>query len=321
MAHTFNLDTYISFLIANGNRYSGVEAAKALSHTDDRPAHDTISRFLASGNYSSDDLWAHIHVHVSLTDALIADDTMLDKQRSKENELAYFHWSGNVHKRIRGISLVNLLSTNGTTRFPIDYRVYEGADSKITKHDHFQTMLESAKRRGFKPSYVMADCWYASLENMKKIVRLGWKFIMGLKENRLVNEVRGHYVPVSGLDWTDRSVRKVWLKGFGFVLVARIVFSNGDTRYICTNDLSLTHYDDFSRESKKRWSIEEFHRGIKQTTGIEKCYSVLKRSQLTHIFASFVAFIKLELNRLRTGLSWYEQKAQLIRLGITQAFA
>ena len=128
-------------------------------------------------------------------------------------------------------------------------------------------------------------------------------------------------VPVSSLDWTDRSVRKVWLKGFGFVLVARIVFANGDTRYICTNDLSLTRYDDFSRESKKRWSVEEFHRGIKQTTGIEKCYSILRRSQLTHIFSSFVAFIKLELNRLRTGISWYEQKAQLIRLGITRAFA
>jgi putative transposase len=321
MAHTFNLKTYISFLTANGNRYSGVEASKALANTDDQPAHDTISRFLASCDYSPDDLWTYVHAHVSLTDALIVDDTVLDKQRSRKNELAHFHWSGNAHRQIRGISLVNLLSTDGTTRLPIDYRVYEGADSKVTKHDHFQTMLETAKKRGFKPSYVMADCWYASLDNMKKIVQFGWKFIMGLKENRLVNEVQGHYVSVSNLDWTDHSVRTVWLKGFGFVLVARIVFANGDTRYICTNDLSLTNYDDFSRESKKRWSIEEFHRGIKQTTGIEKCYSIKKQSQFTHIFASFVAFIKLELNRLRTGISWYEQKAQLVRLGITQVFA
>lgn len=321
MAHTFNLNTYISFLTANGNRYSGVEASKALAHTDDQPAHDTISRFLASGDYSPDDLWTHVEAHVSLTDALITDDTVLDKQRSQKNELAHFHWSGNAHKRIRGISLVNLLSTNGATRLPIDYRVYEGADSQITKHDHFRSMLDTAKKRRFKPSYVMADCWYASLENMKKIVQLGWKFVMGLKENRLVNETQRHYVPVSSLDWTDHSVRKVWLKGFGFVLVARIVFANGDTRYVCTNDLCLTNYDDFSRESKKRWSIEEFHRGIKQTTGIGQCYSILRRSQLTHIFASFVAFIRLELSRLRTGISWYEQKAQLIRLGITQAFA
>ena len=124
-----------------------------------------------------------------------------------------------------------------------------------------------------------------------------------------------------GCVWADRSVRKVWLKGFGFVLVAQIVFSNGDVRYLATNDLSLTEYADLSRESKKRWSIEEFHRGIKQTTGIEKCYSILKRSQLTHIFAAFVAFAKLEINRLCTGISWYEQKAQAVRLGISHAFA
>jgi len=117
--------------------------------------------------------------------------------------------------------------------------------------------------------------------------------------------------PASSLDWTHARVRKAWLRGFGFVVVARIVFQNGDIRYVCTNDLSLTDYADVSRESKKRWTIEEFHRGIKQTTGIEKCYSVKKRSQLTHIFACFVAFVRLEVGRLKTGLSWYEQKAQL----------
>jgi len=87
--------------------------------------------------------------------------------------------------------------------------------------------------------------------------------------------------PASSLDWTHARVRKAWLRGFGFVVVARIVFQNGDIRYVCTNDLSLTDYADVSRESKKRWTIEEFHRGIKQTTGIEKRYSV-KKAFATH---------------------------------------
>lgn len=118
-----------------------------------------------------------------------------------------------------------------------------------------------------------------------------------------------------------KKVHKVWLKGFGFVLVAQIVFKNGDIRYVATNDLALTEYETLSTHSKKRWTIEEFHRGIKQTTGIEKCYSVKKQSQPTHIFACFVAFVKLESERLKTGVSWYEQKAQQVRLGISQAFA
>lgn len=321
MAHIFNITTYTKFLIANGNRYSGVEAAKALAMTSDAPAHDTISRFLRTESFSSNDLWQHVEAHVAKGDNLIVDDTTLDKRFSPKNELVHIHWSGNEHRSLRGISLVNLMSTNGVTRIPIDYRIYEGAKSKVTKNDHMQAMLHVAKERGLEPPYVMADSWYSSLENMKYIVELGWNFILGLKENRLINEIKGEYHAVSSLDWTEKQVRKVWLKGFGFVLVAQIVFKNGDMRYIATNDLSLTKYADLSRQAKKRWSIEEFHRGIKQTTGIEKCYSIKKKSQLNHIFASFVAFIQMEFERLRSGISWYEQKAQQVRLGIAAAFA
>ena len=321
MAHEFNLETYIQFLTANGNRYSGVEAAKALKETDDAPAHDSISRWLASGTYRPHDLWNEVRSQATRDGNLIVDDTVLDKRWSPNNELVHYHWSGNEHRSIRGISLVNLLATNGQDCVPVDYRVYEGAESKITKNDHFQHMLATAEKRGFKPKYVLTDAWYSSLENMKAIIKRKWKFIMGIKENRLVNETQGQYLSVSALDWTKKQVRKVWLKGFGFVLVARIVFKNGDVRYLATNDLKLTDYEKLSHESKQRWLIEEFHRGIKQTTGIEKCYSILKHSQITHIFACFVAFVRMEFNRLKTGISWYEQKAQRVRMGIARAFA
>ena len=321
MNYEFNLDTYTTFLTANGNRYSGVEASKALNMQVRGPAHDSISRWLSDQTFEPSDLWNHVQAHVDLSSSLIVDDTVLDKTWSPKNELVHFHWSGNTHALTRGISLVNLLATAGTDCIPIDYRVYEGKDATKNKNEHFIDMLNTARERCFKPDYVMADSWYSSLENMKHIEKLGWHFIMGLKENRLVNETQGVYLAVSTLDWTEKRVRKVWLKGFGFVLVAQIVFTNGDIRYVCTNNLSLTQYEDLSALSKKRWTIEEFHRGIKQTTGIEKCYSIKRRSQLTHIFACFVAFVKLEFNRLKTGVSWYEQKAQAVRLGIAAAFA
>lgn len=321
MKYKFNLDMYTTFLIANGNRYSGVEASKALNLASVGPAHDSISRWLLEQTFEPNDLWDHVQAHAQRSSALIVDDSTLDKHWSPHNELVDFHWSGNKHKVIRGISLVNLLAAHGDACIPVDYRVYEGSREKKNKNEHFIDMLDAAKERGFEPCYVMADSWYGSLENLKHITKLGWKFIVGVKENRLVNEEQGVYRAVSTLDWTHARVRKVWLKGFGFVLVARIVFKNGDIRYVATNDLSLTDYETLSFEAKKRWTIEEFHRGIKQTTGIEKCYSIKKRSQLTHIFACFVAFVRLELERLKTGISWYEQKAQAIRLGITVAFA
>lgn len=321
MKYEINLDMYTTFLIANGNRYSGVEAAKALRSVNNPPAHDSISRWLREQTFKPNNLWKYVQSEVHRNSSLIIDDTVLDKRWSPTNELVDFHWSGNEHKVIRGISVVNMLATHDATCIPIDYRVYEGSAGKKNKNEHTVDMLNSAKERGFEPDYVLADSWYSSLLNMKHIVKLRWKFIMGIKENRLINEVQGQYVAVNALDWTQKRVRKVWLKGFGFVLVARIVFKNGDTRYVCTNDLSLTEYETLSTHSKKRWTIEEFHRGIKQITGIEKCYSIKKRSQLTHIFACFVAFVRLEFQRLKTGISWYEQKARQVRLGIIHAFA
>lgn len=321
MKYAFNLETYTTFLIANGNRYSGVEVSKALNLSSHAPAHDSISRWLLAQTVEPSDLWQHVQSRVHMHSSLIVDDTVLDKRWSPHNELVDFHWSGNEHKVIRGISLVNLLATHNNDCIPVDYRVYEGKSGERNKNEHFIDMLNSAKNRCFEPPYVMADSWYSSLGNLKHIVKLGWKFIVGLKENRLVNEVQGQYVSVGSLDWTEKKVRNVWLRGFGFVLVAQIVFKNGDIRYVATNDLSLTEYNNLSQESKKRWTIETFHRGIKQTTGIEKCYSIKKRSQLTHIFACFMAFVRLEFKRLKTGVSWYEQKAQQIRLGISQVFA
>lgn len=321
MKYHFNLDTYTTFLIGNGNRYSGVEISKALHMTAGAPAHDSVSRWLSEQTFEPGDLWKHIASYVHLASSLIIDDTVLDKRWSPNNELVDFHWSGNEHKVTRGISLVNLLATHNDDCIPVDYRVHADKKDGKNKNEHCADMLTVAKKRGFKPDFVLADSWYSSLENMKHIVKLGWKFIFGLKENRLVNETQGVYIPVSTLDWTKKQVRKVWLKGFGFVLVAQIVFKNGDVRYVCTNDLSLTDYTALSLQSKKRWTIEEFHRGIKQTTGIEKCYSIKQRSQLTHIFASFVAFVQLEFQRLKSGMSWYEQKAQAVRLGIFRAFA
>ncbi len=103
------------------------------------------------------------------------------------------------------------------------------------------------------------------------------------------------------------------MKEYGFVLVCKIVDANGDVTYLATDDLGLTDYEALTGHFQHRWKIEEFHRGIKQTTGIEKCYSTKAVSQKTHIFAAFTAFIKLEIKRLKEHISWYEQKARINR--------
>jgi hypothetical protein len=307
-----SLKLYRDFLIANQNRYSGLELAR-VSPTE--IAHDSVSRWLATSNFTPSELWNQTRGLVdNKTGYLVVDDTLLDKRYSRVNELAKVQYCGNSHELTKGICLVNLLWTDGEGFIPVDYRVYHKGDDDKTKNDHLQDMLRRVKQRGFSPFYVLIDTWYSSISNLKLISReLEWHFICNLKSNRKVSISQGNYISIADLGLTDKQIRKVWLKEYGFVLVCKIVHANGDIKYLATDDLELTDYDKFTNHFENRWKIEEFHRGIKQTTGIEKCYSIKASSQKTHIYAAFTAFVKLEVKRLKEHLSWYEQKAQINR--------
>lgn len=298
-------------MIANHNRYSGVELSK--SSPDTTMAHDAVSRWLASFRSTPSELWNHVRNLVSpKTGYLVCDDTLLDKRYSRTNELAKVQYSGDAHGLVNGISIVNLLWTDGEQMIPVDYRIYQKEHDDRTKNDHFLDMLNKAVQRGFFPRYVLMDSWYSSIENLKHIRNKGWKFICNLKPNRIVSRNR---IPcsLSDLVLANTQVSKVWLKGFGDVLVCKVVAKDGDVTYLATNDLTLMDYDDYTSHFQQRWDVEEFHRGIKQTTGIEHCYSTLANSQKTHIFVSFVAFVRLEAVRLKKHISWYEQKAEIAR--------
>jgi len=309
-----SLKLYSEFLIANQNKFSGLELSKSTSDM----AHDSVNRWLSRSNFRPAELWSDVKRLVDVNSGyLVGDDSVLNKQYSRHNELAKKQYSGNAHGLINGIDLVNLLWTGneGEEYIPIDYRIYNRDADNKTKNDHFQDMLKRAKNRGFSPLYVLFDAWYGSIDNMKLITReLKWNFICNLKSNRQVCVVKGEYMPIADLDLANEQVKQVWLKEYGHILVCKLVNKNEDITYLATSDLTLTDYEDFILHHNKRWRIEEFHRGIKQTTGIEKCYSTKSVSQKTHIFASFTAFIKLEKNRLKNKISWYEQKAGISRL-------
>ncbi len=304
-----SLNLYSNFLIASQNRYSGLELSKAATDM----AHDAVSRWLSKFTFKPQELWNQVKALVDIKSGyLVIDDTTLDKRYSRENELARSQYSGNEHGIINGINLVNLLWTNLEKCVPVDYRVYQKETDGKTKNDLFTELLKKALKRGFSPLYVLFDSWYSSIENLKFIRSQSLSFICNLKSNRIISYNRIQ-MAISDLPLADKQVRKVWLKAFGHILVCKVVATNGDITYLATNDLSLTDYDKFTGHFQQRWNIEEFHRGIKQTTGIEKCYSTKAQSQKTHIFAAFIAFVRLEAVRISEHVSWYEQKASIAR--------
>lgn len=315
-----SLDLYVHFLIASQKQYSGSELSRV---APGEIAHDAVSRWLKETPLTPKLVWQQSQSLISKTGGyLILDDTLLDKPYALKMALVSPQYSAKHHGVINGIALVTLLWADKSGALaPVDYRIYDPTHDAKTKPDHALEMLEKAARRGLQPRCVLMDSWYASVKNFKALTRRGWKWIAALKSNRQVSLVPGTYQRVDTLDWTKKTVRKVWLKAYGWVLVGKIVLQNGDIAYVATNDFSLTTPQRLAEQYHQRWDIETFHRGLKQCCGIEKCYSTLERSQRNHILCAFLAFIKLEWQRLKHHLTWYTQKWSIPRKAISAYLA
>ena len=223
-----SLKLYSRFLIANQNHYSGLELSKIVPNV----AHDSVSRWLANFNFRPPELWNQAKPLVNIKSGyLVIDDTLLNKRYSLENELARKQYSGDEHRLINGICLVNLLWTNSTKCVPVDYRIYQKEVDGKSKNDLFIELLKKAKIRGFSPKYVLMDSWYSRIDNLKFIRSQNWKFISNLKSNRIISCDRVQ-MAISDLPLADKQVRKVWLKAFGPILVCRVVATNGDITYL-----------------------------------------------------------------------------------------
>ena len=301
----------IDFLIATPKAASATEAARVQPAQPCPPAHDSFSRLLLRLEPDPDRLWQEARPQVTLdAGVLVLDDSVLDKPYAKHIDLVRRHWSGKHHAVVQGIDLVSLLWSDGDRHLPCDYRIYHDA-KKATKNDHFRDMVVAAHGRGFRPRCVLFDGWYSSLENLKCLRWLGWTWLTRLKSNRLVNRDRQGQRPLCRTEIVA-SGTAVWLSGYGLVKVFKIVAPDGDVAYWATNDLTLTEltrqqYAEFS------WTIENYHRGIKQCTEVERCQARSATAQLNHIGLALRAFLRLENFAFRTGVSWLEAKTVIIR--------
>lgn len=312
---SINKELYCQFLIASQARYSMLGLAELLNN---HPAHDSFTRWLKNVKLKPHIIWEYAENLVDKNSGyLIVDDCVLDKFFGRTIEPVSIQYSGLHHTQVYGIGVVNLLWTNKkqfaeetSEHIPVDFRIFDKKRDGKTKNEHCQDMITLAMERGFKNITVLMDCAYSDLKTLKLVHRSGWKFVTGLKGNRVVSLAPHEYRSVAEIATEEGIV--VHLKKFGFIKLIKLVNpKSGDIDYLATNDLSLTS-PDIRKANACRWKVEEYHRGTKQTTGIENCQARLQRAQRNHIFCSSLTFLALEKHRLEKGCSWYESKQRII---------
>jgi len=308
---------YCQYLLSSQINYTLTNLAKHLEVI----SHDKINRYLKNEKLTPSLLWDNVKELIEREEKayLIFDDTVIDKRYSEEIELTRWQYSGNEHGVIRGIGLISCIYVNPKVGkfWVIDYRIYNPSEDGKTKIDHVMDMLESLiKCKGLPFSTVLMDSWYATNKIMLYIDDLGKHYYCPLKRNRLVDDTAGNedYKKIENLSWnqTERQDGKIIkikkFPGWRKVKLFRVAVSTDRTDYIATNDLSQNSADVVQQVCKIRWKIEEFHRELKQLTGIESCQCRKARIQRNHIACAILVWLRLKDIAYKTGLTIYQIK-------------
>lgn len=328
------LDIYTDYEIASFSKITATGLSELL---DNAISHDQITRFLNNEIDPSKELWQLVKPLVKKVQnddgVIIFDDTVQEKQYSKENNVICWHYDHCIGRTVKGINMLSCIYYVPDITIPIAIEVikkYPTEDKKTheiqkkakqTKNEYMLDMLKTCIRNQIKFKYVISDSWFSSKENLKEIKENMKKdFIMAIKSNRnialnLTNKHLGKFQTIKSLNIPANSTCTVYLKGLDFqVKLSREVFKNKDEsigeRYLVSSDLSLT-FKDMTTIYKRRWKVEEYHKSIKSNCGFSKSPTHTNRSQIKHLFTSVYAFVKLEKLRLNTNLNHFALKNKI----------
>jgi hypothetical protein len=318
---TFTKLNYCQYLLSSQTNFTLTHLAEHLQQF----SHDSINRYLGSEKLTPRLLWEKVEPLI-MPDAcgyLIFDDTVLDKRFSQSIELVRRQYSGNEHRVIRGIGLISCLYVNASTGefWVIDYRLYNPDGDGNSKLDHVEQMLQGAVFAKQLPfAIVLMDSWYAAKRLMAAIESLGKLYYCPLKTNRLVDDSGGEepYRRIDQLSWRATEAQQgklIKVRGFPKdkkVKLFRVIVSTDKTEYVVTNDLTQKSTDDTQKVCAVRWKIEQFHREVKQTTGIEACQCRNQRIQRNHIACALLVWTHLKQIARASARTIYQLKTGLL---------
>lgn len=296
-------------------------------------SHDTIGRSIANIKLSPKVVREKaLELIITSSNGYIAiDDTVLDKGSSEEIELASAQYSGQKHGITTGIGVVTLVYINPELEryWILDYRIYDkNADGKKkTEHalemiQYWQTISELHPER-LPFTTVLIDAGYTCKKIMQYIVKIN-KFFYGVmpksrkvsyeQTDEITGEIKIIYRHVGDLDWKDPDIANhgklicVEFLPKDIKLKLFLVTAKHRMEYLVANQISIETTDAAKKVGGFRWKIEQFHREVKQLTGVAKCQARKGRKQRNHICIAFVVWHQLNELAKQMKTTIYEVK-------------
>lgn len=336
-------DLYTDYLIINQGQTTatGLEAL-----LEGKLKHDSVTRALSEKDYSSKDLWIAVKKFVrqieSKEGVLILDDTVEEKPYMDENDMICWHHDHCQKRTLKGINQLTALYYSNQVALPVGYQIITktkwvkdaktGKNKRISvikKQERFRQLITQSITNGLLFSYILADSWFCSAENINFIDKNQRLFIMPLKSNRKValsraDKAKGKYQSIESLVIEDKQVLQVYVEAVDFPLfLTAQVFQNKDGSegiiYLITND-SKADAEKMQTIYRMRWKVEEFYKSVKSNTGYAKSPAHRVRTQSNHLFLSMLAFVKLEALKMSTKMNHFAIKSLLTLNALKRAW-
>jgi DDE superfamily endonuclease len=286
---------YIAYLLSEPKGSSCVRGGKVL-----QVSHDEVNRFLAGGKFTGKDLFDKALPLLEPTGGTVSvDDTVIDKPFSdtEKTELVAKFYSGRHHKTVLGINLIVLHYTDiQGVSVPVNWRVYRHREGK-SKNDYFKEMYNEVLLWGLQPSFVTADAWYSSVENLKFLRDREVGFMIGLEKNRIVSTAAHCYQKLEQIAIPQQGLY-LHLKAFDFIKVFQTVDQEGYERYygvyMQDNERGrVLGRESFERLRLQHWKIEHLFRAVKQVGHLGHFFVRRTSAIKTHLFCVLRAFQRL----------------------------
>ena len=287
-----------------------------------------LNRFLTEAEWSEDDVQDRYvkkinHQTKGMSVSLIIDDS-LSKKTGKHIEETQYHKDHSNNSFVFGHQIVTAMIMCFGLLLPLFPKLYsKKTQSKI---EFAKQIIEYASSK-IRISQVIIDSWYVCNEIIKLCLKKRITLIGNIKSNRVIQFERGEWIKLGKYYKSISRKRKVFttaiIDDVTYKIHSKIVELKkvGEVKliisrqwledkkkwsrpfYVICTDVSKSDVY-VLREYTKRWSIETFHKDIKQNLGLEAYQMRLKKGITRHLILVTLAYAVLKLMMFFKKVYW-----------------
>lgn len=235
--------------------------------------------------------------HRERVKCLVLDDSVIERNRSRQVELLSWIYNHVTHRMVRGFNMLTLGWTDGYSFVPAAFNMMASADSGkhimgaasgidrrksgykrrreavCRKPDAAMTMIHNALKAGIQASYILMDTWFTNEPFINNILGEGLDVIGMLKDNKQLYCYQGRFYNLKALgklvafNRAGNVFGSITVTTKKFNIPIKLVFVRnrnkaGEYIILLTTDCSLSN-SEVVRLYGNRWSIELFFRASK----------------------------------------------------------